>query len=160
MIQFSGNLTNNFTQREYHPGTATVSMAKETVVFIRCIQAFRKWLKKPMYVNSWARTKAENAAIGGIATSNHLLPRACAMDWHLNGTTITKALFIQYAKAWNDITRAAGCVGEAGLYARCWVHLGIQNQAQAKANGHKFVHWFTDKNGKQTNNPFAELRGL
>lgn len=157
-ITFSGNLSKNFTQAEYHKGTATVSMSKETIIFIRTIQDFRNWLKKPMYVTSWARTKAENMAIGGISTSNHLIPRACAIDWHLNGKTIDRALFVQYAKKWNELTRAAGTVGEAGLYN--WgVHLGIQNTSQAKANGHKFVHW-DSRSGKQINNPFAELRGL
>lgn len=156
MIVLSGNLSKNFTQAEYHPGNATVYMYKETIVFIRAIQAFRNWLKKPMIVVSWYRTKAENAKIGGVPNSNHL--RGCAQDFHLTDRVIDKTLFIKYAKEWNAITRALGCVGEAGLYN--WgVHLGIQNTSQARANGNKFVHWDT-RSGRQVNNPFPELRGL
>lgn len=160
MIVLSGNLSKNFSQREYHAGSATVYMTKETIVFVRILQAFRKWIKTPMYVVSWARTKQENINVGGIATSNHLQPRSCAIDWKLNNKTITKALFIQYATKWAELCRASGTVGEAGLYEKGWVHFGVQNEAQAKSTGHKFVHWYTDKNGKQTNNPFPELRGL
>lgn len=159
-IMFTGNMSENFTQREYHAGNANVTMAKETVVFIRAIQAFRKWLAKPMYVVSWARTVEENKKTGGIPSSNHILPRACAMDWNLGGPTLTKGDFIKWATKWAAICRAVGCTPEAGLYAKGWIHFGIQNSAQAKANDHKMVHWYTDKNGKQINNPYPELRGL
>lgn len=158
-ITLSGNLSKNFTQQEYHKGTANVSMTKETIVFIRLIQRFRAWLGKPMYVISWARTKAENAKVGGIATSNHLLPRACAIDFYISGTTIDRGLFVKYAKEWANLCKTYGpCVGEAGLYT--WgVHLGVQNSSQAKGNGYHFVHW-DSRSGKQIMNPFAELRGL
>ncbi len=159
-IMLSGNLSKNFTQREYHAGSMAVSMNKETIVFIRALQTFRTWLNKPMYVVSWARTVEENKKVGGISSSNHLLPRACAIDFNLGGPALTKADFIKWATKWAAICRAVGCVPEAGLYAKGWIHFGIQNSAQAKANGKKFVHWYTDKNGKQTNNPYAELRGL
>ena len=160
-IMLSGNLSKNFTQREYHKGNAAVVMSKETIVFIRAIQTFRNWLAAPMYVVSWARTVEENKAVGGIATSNHLLPRACAMDFNRgNGVALTKADFIKWATKWAAICRATGCVPEAGLYAKGWIHFGIQNSAQAKANKNQMVHWYTDANGKQINNPYPELRGL
>ena len=156
MIVFSGNISKNFTQREYHPGTATVYYTVNTSTFVRCLQQFRNWLKQPMIVVSWYRTKTENIKIGGISTSNHLTGTAC--DWRLNGKTIDKATFITYAKKWAEICKANGCVGEAGLYT--WgVHWGMQNPSQAKANGHKFFHW-DSRSGKQVNNPFSELRGL
>lgn len=156
MITFTGNITKNFTQREYHPGNATVYYSVNTSTFARCLQEFRNWLKRPMYVNSWYRTKRENLAVGGISTSNHLTGTAC--DWHLNGKVIDKKTFITYAKKWNEICRKYHCVGEAGLYS--WgVHWGMQNPAQAKYNGHKFFHW-DSRSGKQVNNPFPELRGL
>ena len=158
MIVLQGNLSKNFTQAEYHRGDAKVGMTKETIVFIRVLQAFRNWLKASMIVISWGRTKAENAAVGGIPNSNHLLPRACALDWHLTNRTIDKTLFIKYAKKWASLCKSAGVLGECGLYN--WgMHIGIQNSAQAKANGGRFVHW-DSRTGKQINNPFTELRGL
>lgn len=158
MIQFSGNISKNFTQREYHPGTTTVYYTVNTSTFVRCLQQFRNWLKRPMIVVSFFRTKAENIRVGGIPTSNHLTGTAC--DFKLNGKTIDQATFITWAKKWNEITRANGCVGEAGFYDAGWVHFGMQNHNQAVANNYKFVHWHTLKNGKQINNPYPELRGL
>lgn len=158
MIQFSGNISKNFTQREYHPGNATVYYTAATATFVRCLQQFRNWLGQPMIVVSFFRTKTENIRVGGISSSNHLTGTAC--DFKLNGKAIDQATFIKWAKKWNEITRANGCVGEAGYYDAGWVHLGMQNSSQAKANGHKFVHWHTLKNGKQITNAYPELRGL
>ena len=156
MIQFSGNLSKNFSQSEYHPGSMTVYMYRQTVTFIKCIQAFRTWINKPMYVISWYRTKQENITVHGIANSNHLT--GTAMDWHLYNHDFTQEEFIKYAKKWANICKGFGCVGEAGLYG--WgIHLGMQNPEQAKANGHKFFHW-DSRSGKQINNPFPELRGI
>lgn len=155
-ITVAGYLSKNFSQAEYHPGSANVPIYKETMVFIRCLQTFRNWLNQQMYVVSFFRTKSENAKVGGIPTSNHL--RGCAIDFHLYNKTIDKALFIKYSKKWAEICKIYGVKGESGLYNN-WVHLGIQNSAQAKANGGKFVHW-DSRSGKQVNNPFSELRGL
>lgn len=158
MIQFSGRLSKNFSQSEYHPGSATVYMYEGTVTFIKCIQAFRKWLNQPMYVISWYRTKQENIAIGSTVgeKSNHRTGNA--MDWHLYNHDIGRDEFIRYAKKWAGICRAAGCTPEAGLYT--WgIHLGIQNSEQAKNNNWKMVHW-DSRSGKQVNNPFSELKGL
>lgn len=159
MIAASGNLSKNFSQAEYSKGVTTAYMFAVTYTFIKCIQKFRSWLKQPMYVVSWYRNKAQNIAVGGIATSNHLT--GSAMDWNLgNGKGFTKAQFITYAKKWAEICKYFGCVGEAGYYDKGWIHLGIQNPTQADSTGRKFVHWHTDKNGKQTNNPYKELQGL
>lgn len=155
-IIFTGNISKNFTQKEYCGGAKSATYSASTATFVRCLQQFRKWLGKPMYVVSWWRSKATNVAVGGIPNSNHLTDTAC--DWRLNGKAIDKATFIAYAKKWNEITRSMGCVGEAGLY-NTWVHWGMQSPSQAKANGHKFVHW-DSRSGKQINNPFPELRGL
>lgn len=159
MIVASGNLSKNFSQSEYYKGVSTAYMYDVTYTFVKCIQKFRSWLKQPMYVISWWRSKAQNAKIHGHYNSNHL--RGAAMDWNLgNGKGFTKAQFISYAKKWAEICKLFGCVGEAGLYDNGWIHLGIQNPTQADSTGRKFVHWHTDKNGRQTNNPYAELRGL
>lgn len=161
MIVYRGNVSKHFTQEEYHKGSATVPFYASTVTFVYCIRKFRAWLKQPMTVVSWLRLPAENKAVGGIKNSNHLT--GTAMDFRISGKIFSKSDFINYAKKWNEITRAAGCVGEAGYYptgnTSNWIHLGIQNTTQAKATGHKFVHWQTIK-GKQTDNPFPELRGL
>lgn len=153
MIVMRGRLSKNFSQEEYHAGSATVPMYAETIVFIRAIQAFRKWLNAKMYVVSWFRTKEENMKVGGIANSNHL--NGTAMDFHLYNQTVDKATFIKWSKKWAAICRQYGCVGEAGLYTN-WVHLGIQNSQQAIINGHKFYHW-DSRSGKQINLPFPEL---
>lgn len=153
MIQFSGKLSKNFSQEEYHAGSATVYMFKETIVFIRAIQSFRNWLDKPMYVVSWYRTARENAAVGGIENSNH--KTGTALDWHLYNHDITREEFIRYATKWGQICKSMGCVGEAGIYKN-WVHFGIQNKRQAVVNGHRFYHW-DSRSGKQINMPFKEL---
>lgn len=159
MIQYSGNLSKNFTQKEYYNGLSRAYMYEVTMTFISSIQDFRSWLKKPMYVVSWYRTKGQNEKVGGISNSNHLL--GAAMDWNLgDGKGFTKAEFISYAKRWAIICKAHGCVGEAGLYDKGWIHLGIQNPTQAAATKRKFVHWHTTAAGKQINNPYEELRGL
>ena len=155
MIVFQGNLSKNFTQAEYHPGSATVYMTKETVVFINILQSFRRWLNKKMYVVSWYRTPEENKAVGGITASNHLAPRGCALDWHLYNEDITKEMFIKYAKKWASCCQQYGCIGEAGLY-KWGMHIGVQNEKQARANGDKFYHW-DSRSGKQINMPFPEL---
>lgn len=153
MIRFSGNLSKNFSQEEYHAGSATVYMYKETVTFIKCLQAFRNWLNKPMYVVSWYRTREENMKVGGIVRSNHLTGTAC--DWHLYNHVISTDEFKKYCRKWAVICRQYGCVGEAGIYN--WgVHLGMQNPDQAKFNGHKFYHW-DSRSGKQIDLPFKDL---
>lgn len=156
MICFNGRLSKNFSQAEYHPGSATVYMNDGTVTFIKQIQDFRNWHKKPMYVISWYRTTAENVAVGGIANSNH--KRGCAMDFHFFNDTSDEKTFIWLAKKWNEICKQYHTVGEMGIY-KWGYHVGIQESKQAKANGHKFVHW-DSRSGKQVNNPFAELRNI
>lgn len=156
MIKFLGNLSKNFSQSEYHPGSQEVYMYASTTTFIKCIQAFRSWLKQPMYVISWFRTKTENIAVHGIPNSNHLT--GTAMDWHLYNHDFTKDEFIKYSRKWAAICKQFGCIGESGWYL--WgIHLGMQNPEQAKATRHKFVHW-DSRSGKQIDNPFPELRGL
>ena len=161
MILLNGNVSENFSQAEYHKGTTAVYFYTSTMTFVACIQAFRKWLKKPMIVVSWYRTASENKNAGGIKNSNHLT--GTAMDFRVSGKVFTKAEFISYAKKWAEICKKYGCVGEAGFYptgnTSNWIHLGMQNPSQAVSTGHKFVHWQTVK-GKQTMNPFPELRGL
>ena len=156
MIKFLGNLSKNFSQSEYHPGSQEVYMYASTTTFIKCIQAFRSWLNQPMYVISWYRTKTENIAVHGIPNSNHLT--GTAMDWHLYNHDFTKDEFIKYSRKWAAICKQFGCIGESGWYL--WgIHLGMQNPEQAKTTGHKFVHW-DSRSGKQIDNPFPELRGL
>lgn len=157
MIVVKGNVSKHFTQSEYHKGTTAVNLFASTMTFIKVLERFRYWLNQPMIVVSWYRTEAENKAVGGIKTSNHLT--GTAIDWKLSKKAFNKALFIQYATKWAELCKYFGCVGEAGLYSDGWIHFGMQNPQQAKANGHKFFHWQTI-NGKQYNNPFPELRGL
>lgn len=153
MIKFSGNIAEHFSQAEYHPGSATVYMYKETITFIVCLRKFRAWLKQKMYVVSWYRTREENMKVGGIPTSNHLT--GTAIDWHLYNHTITTEEFKTYCRKWAQICKEVGCLGEAGIYT--WgVHLGMQNPTQAKVNGRKFYHW-DSRSGKQINLPFKDL---
>lgn len=158
MITASGNLSKNFSQAEYSKGVSTAYMYAVTYTFIKCIQKFRSWLGRPMYVVSWWRSKPQNASLKGHPNSNHLT--GSAMDFTLGGKAITQAMFITYAKKWAEICKYFGCAGEAGYYDAGWIHLGIQNQTQAASTGRKFVHWHTTKQGQQINNPYPELRGL
>lgn len=155
-IQFRGDLSQNFTQAEYHKAGGTVYMQKETVTFIKAIQRFRSWLRKPMIVVSWMRTRQENERVGGIPTSNHLT--GTAMDWKLSSGKMDEKTFIAYAKKWHEVCLHIGCLGEAGLY-NGWVHFGMQNPTQAKVNNRYFFAW-DSRSGKQINNPWPELRGL
>ena len=157
MIKFQGDLGKHFSQSEYHPGSAEVYMNASTMTFIICLNAFRRWINKPMYVISWYRTKKENIAVGGISKSNHLT--GTAIDWHLYNHDIGREEFVKYAKKWAGICKQFGCVGEAGLYGWGGVHLGMQNHDQAVANGYRFVHW-DSRSGKQIDNPFPELIGV
>ena len=151
-IKWKGNLTEHFSSEEYVVGnapTATLSIDKRVIDFADCLEEFRLWLKRPMTVTSWKRSKALNQKVGGISTSNHLTGTAC--DWHTN-IKIDADRFVKYAKKWKKICKAHGFVGEAGLYA--WgVHFGIQSEAQIKANGGKFFNW-DSRTGKQKNNAF------
>ena len=151
-VRWSGNLTKHFTLEEYYIGnspSASLTITKRAYLFARLLEKFRVWLDKPMIVTSWKRSKSLNKRVGGISTSNHLT--GCAADWHIS-VKITEAMFIKYAKRWKQICIAAGVVGEAGLYT--WgVHFGIQNDAQVKANGGKFVNW-DSRSGKQITGAF------
>lgn len=151
-VKWKGNLTKHFTLEEYTVGNAknaTLTITERAYHFAMLLEEFRVWLGRPMTVTSWKRSEALNKSVGGISTSNHLTGTAC--DWHTN-IPITQEKFIKYAKKWKKICKAHGFVGEAGLYT--WgMHLGIQNDKQAKANGNKFFHWDT-RSGKQKNNPF------
>jgi hypothetical protein len=157
MIRWSGRLSKNFSQEEYHAGSGTVYFYAETDTFLRCIQAFRRWLGKPMYVVSWYRTREENMKVGGIPSSNHLT--GTALDWHLANHIITEAEFKAYCRKWAQICKEVGpCIGEAGLYT--WgIHFGMQNPTQAKVNGRKFYHW-DSRSGKQINLPFKDLYNI
>ena len=151
-VKWKGNLTKHFTLEEYTVGNspnATLTITERAYQFAELLEIFRDWLGRPMTVTSWKRSEALNKKVGGIATSNHLTGTAC--DWHTN-IEITQEKFIKYAKKWKKICKAHGFVGEAGLYE--WgMHLGIQSDKQAKANGNKFFHW-DSRSGKQKNNPF------
>lgn len=162
IVEFKGNLTKHFSLGEYTVSNApsiTLEINKKVMDFANLLEEFRVWLKRPMTVTSWMRSVALNKSVGGVANSNHLYGTAC--DWHTN-IVITEKKFIKYAKKWKRICKKHGFVGEAGFYP--WgIHLGIQTDAQIKANGGKFFHWKTvyvkdPKTGKeiakQTNNPY------
>lgn len=155
-IYLKGKVSEHFTQAEYNmDNSKDCFINADTIVFINCIEEFRKWLGRPMYVTSWFRSYAVNKAVGGISTSNHLT--GTAMDWYVKGRDL-RGWFETYVKKWNQICRSHGRVPEAGIYT--WgYHFGIQNAAQAAANQNKLVHW-DSRTGTQINNPFRELIGL
>jgi GH25 family lysozyme M1 (1,4-beta-N-acetylmuramidase) len=153
-VKWSGNLTKHFSLSEYavENGNTTITINERAYKFAQCLEEFRVWLERPMIVTSWRRSVALNKQVGGISTSNHLT--GTAADWHTN-IPVNKEKFVKYARKWKRICKKHGFVGEAGLYydkdGNPWfVHFGIQNEAQAKANGYKFINWFT-QNGKQKN---------
>lgn len=154
-ITFKGNLTEHFTQIEYHKkGDAIIT--RDTLIFADCLEDFRVWLRRKMIVHAWFRTLKENRAARGISSSNHL--KGCACDFHVVNITIDRARFIKYATKWAQICKAHGKTGEAGLYT--WgVHFGIQNADQEQRNNYRFYHW-DSRTGDQINKPFAELNLL
>ena len=147
-VKWSGNLTKHFSLSEYAVGNGntTITINERAYEFAQCLEEFREWLKRPMYITSWRRSKDLNQRVGGIATSNHLT--GTAADWHTN-ISIGPEKFVKYAKKWKKICKKHGFIGEAGLYGT-FVHFGIQNEAQAKANGYKFINW-DSRSGKQKN---------
>lgn len=155
MVYWDGNLTEHFTKDEYTVGCEKYGkydacyLTREAYLQAMMMEEFRVWLKRPVIVTCWFRTKEYNKAVGGVATSNHL--RGCATDWHTN-ITITDAKFVKYAKKWKSICKAHGVVGEAGLY-KWGCHFGYQNDEQVKINKGKFFNW-DSRSGKQKNNAF------
>lgn len=147
-VKWSGNLTEHFSVDEYIVGNsknATLTITRRSMGFARRFEKFRKRLGLAVIVTSWRRSEALNKQVGGIATSNHLT--GTAADWHTT-VPITEKLFIKWAKWWKKICKAGGYVGEAGLYfdqngKPYFIHFGIQNENQLKANGGKFIHWKT-----------------
>lgn len=156
-IYFKGTqVAKNFTIYEYNMDSSSdCFMNADTLVFIQCIQEFRTWLCRSMYVTSWYRSYAVNKAVGGISSSNHLT--GTAMDWYCKGINYADK-FVKYVTEWNRICKSHGRVAEAGLYT--WgFHFGIQNGSQAVANGNKLFHW-DSRSGTQINKPFRELNLL
>lgn len=150
MIYWQGNVTEHFTKDEYAgKGNGAAIMTIESYLQCQMMEEFRVWLRRPIYVSSWFRTKDQNDKVGGNKNSNHL--RGCATDWHTD-IKITDTKFVKYAKKWKAICKAHGVVGEAGLYT--WgMHTGYQNETQLKATGGKFVNW-DSRSGKQKDNVF------
>lgn len=149
-------LSDHFTDSEYNMDKSTKAwLTKDSIVFVVCIEEFRRWLGRPMTVTSWFRSEAVNKAVGGISTSNHL--RGCAMDW-TDGGKPTATKFVAWSKRWAAICKKHGVKGESGLYS--WgYHFGIQNAGQIAANYGRYVHW-DSRTGTQYNNPFRELNSL
>ena len=155
-IYFKGTkVSKHFTAAEYnHDNSKDVFMTDVSLVFIDCIEEFREWTGKSIYVTSWFRDPAVNKACGGISTSNHLT--GTAMDFYFKDQNMADEIrFIRRAIKWGEIVKAHGYVGEAGLY-KGFYHFGIQNPSQAAANGNKFMHW-DSRSGSQINKPFAVL---
>lgn len=155
-IYFKGNkVSKHFTAAEYnHDNSKDVFMTADTLIFISCIEEFREWTGRSMYVTSWFRDPAVNKACGGISTSNHLT--GTAMDFYYKDQKMNdETRFIRRAIKWGEICKAHGVIGEAGLYSGFY-HFGIQNAAQAAANNYKFMHW-DSRSGNQINRPFAVL---
>lgn len=151
MIYWKGNVSEHFTLSEYAgTGNGAAIMTMDSMLCVQMAEEFRVWLKRPMIIHAWHRTAEENKKVGGIANSNHL--RGCAFDFHTN-IEITEAKFKKYAKKWKSICAKHGVVGEAGLY-NGWIHFGVQNEAQVKANKGKFFNW-DSRSGKQKNGAFA-----
>ena len=157
MIYYKGTrITQHFTTGEYNiDSSSDCFMNSDTLVFIQCIEDFRRWLGLPMHVTSWYRSYAVNKKVGGISSSNHLT--GTAMDWYCKSPTNT-VNFIRYVTKWNQICKAHGRIAEAGIYT--WgYHFGIQNGSQAVSNGNRLFHW-DSRTGTQINKPFRELNAL
>lgn len=143
---WKGKLTEHFSFEEYTVGLTygTVYVTKEAYLHAMMMEEFRRWLKRPVIVTSWYRTKANNAEHKGVPNSSHL--KGLATDWHTD-IPITEALFIKYARKWKKICKSHGVVGEAGLYN--WgIHFGSQI-----TYSNTFANW-DSRSGFQKNNVF------
>ena len=95
-IKLTG-LTDHFSLSEYSKHQAgTVEVSAEALLHAQCLEEFRRWLGKPMTINSWFRTSAYNKKVRGNVNSSHL--RGCASDWGKPG--VSEKDFIRYAKKW------------------------------------------------------------
>ena len=141
-------LTEHFTLADYGVNqVGTLPLSEKAILQAIMLEEFRQWLGRPMSVHAWYRTAKYNKSVGGVSTSSHL--KGTATDWSTN-VSIDEARFIKYAKKWQEICKAHGVVGEAGLYT--WgMHLGSSVKYSKK-----FTHW-DSRTGKQINNPFKEL---
>lgn len=159
-IKVTGNITPHFTIDEY-----AVANPKSEVIFsprmlkhALLVEELRTTYKKVMNVTSWFRTESQNKKVGGVSNSNHLT--GTAIDFYFN-IKCTETVANNVAKMWKDICAANGEVGEAGWYPywspRGGMHLGIQSEAQKKANKGKFISWKGEKNGTLTYNYFKNL---
>lgn len=146
MLKIKGNFTPHISTDDYmwdaDSGVATIT--PETVRFMLALEEWLTWVNRKVKINGMFRTKAYNAAVGGIATSNHLIPTSA--DLTIAGLKVDIERFVKYARKWKEISKKHGFVGEAGLYT--WgIHLGMQTYSKT------FFHW-DSRSGKQVNNPF------
>ncbi len=146
MIKLQGNFTKHISVDDYMwpADNETANITPETVKFMLILEEWITWLKRKVDIHGMYRSKAYNAAVGGIESSNHLIPTSA--DLHIVGLSIDEERFVKYAKKWKSLCKKHGFVGEAGLYT--WgIHLGIQTYNKA------FFHW-DSRSGKQINMPF------
>lgn len=145
IVRFKGKLSEHFTLEEYTVNqTETCYLTKEAMEHWRMMEEFRAWYGKPLTVSAGYRTPKYNASVGGVKNSNHLKGCACDLTMKIDTTE-----FLRLAKRWKAICEAHGTVGEAGLYANGWIHLGSHI-----TYSRTFYNWYTDKSGKQTNMKF------
>lgn len=150
MITWEGNLTEHFTSAEYSIGNKDgVYLDRGAYLQAQMMEEFRVWLKRPVKVHAWFRSKARNEEVGGVPNSNHT--RGCATDWSTD-IKITTQKFVKYSKKWKSICKSHGVVGESGIYN--WgCHFGYQNENQVKINKGKYFNW-DSRSGKQINMAF------
>lgn len=154
MIKFKGRLTDHFSSEEYSKDCkGDVYLTRDAYQFCLVLEATRKDVGLKFYVNSFYRTPELNKEKGGISSSNHL--RGCACDFHLTNK-VTRSRFIKIVKSFKKHCKAAGVIGEAGLYDN-WIHLGIQNETQRAINDNKFIQW-DFRGGKKIYNNILELK--
>lgn len=142
-MKWSGTLTKNFTLDEYavHQNRDECELTQISYEHAQCLQDLRDYLKKPIKVNSWYRTKTYNNKLPGASkSSNHL--KGCATD--IAVTFETDEEFIAFAKKWKDICKKRGCVGEIGRYST-FTHVG-SHITYSKT----FYNW-DKRSGKQIN---------
>lgn len=155
MIIWKNNLTPHFSAAEYFPQyrEQNTYLTEESYLFARILEETRVDVGLRFYVNSWYRTQAQNKAVGGISSSNHL--RGCAADIHTKNK-ITRKRFIKIVLAFKKNCRKHGRVGEAGLYEN-FIHLGIQSETQKAVNGGKFIQW-DERTGERIYNNILEVQ--
>jgi len=125
-MSITGNITKNFSLEEMACKDGTLIITPETVEHAWRLQKFREWYNRPMIINSWYRSPAHNAKVGGEKNSQHILGIACDIALHaeFKGYPLQRQNeYLSNIKAkWQELCAKDGLGGGVGYY-KTFIHL-------------------------------------